>query len=341
MKIFKNFIILISFFCMSAGVYYGGAKFHVPWYGANDFGEYYKMTAEPFNNTAKAPWAYRVLTPTIAHFVEKSGLFYDSKITPYKNHYLSHEKIIYIASTLSALIFTNYIFFALAAFFSYKTFTTILGNENFRDQVIALGAPSLLFLSFSTVVHGYAGLTEGGSIFLVSILCYFLIRNMPFLFFVFSVLSVLQRELVPLILLTYILFSNQLTNRLKYAAISLGTFLLYFAIRAVFQIPGNEHQTQVSSFLSNFLTFSINKEFFLQAVLGNNIPIFVILAAIAVGYRNIKPFVPFFLTCMVLATLGVATGLGNNIGRILNMATPLLLVGIALAIRQKDTKEPC
>lgn len=338
MRIAKDLLILISFFCLSAGVYYGGAKFHVPWYGASDFDAYYKMTAEPFNNAANAPFAYRVLTPTIAHFVEKSGFFYDSKITPYKNHYLSYNEQNYRPSTLSALIFTNYIFFALAAFFLYKTFSAVLGSENIRDRVIALGAPSLLFLPLSTVVHGYAGLTEGGSIFFISILCYLVAKNKLLLFFAFSVLSVFQRELIPLILLIYILFSSQLSNRLNFTAVSLGAFLLYFAIKAYFQIPGNEHQTQAISLLSNILSFSIDKEFFLQAVLANNVPIFVALAAIVVGHRNLKPFIPFVLTCIVLATLGIATGIGNNLGRILNLATPLLLIGVALTIRQKETR---
>lgn len=339
MRIIKDLLILISFFCLSAGVFYGGAKFHVPWYGANDFDAYYKMTAEPFNNSATAPFAYRVLTPTIAHFVEKSEIFYDSKITPYKNHYLFHDGQTYRPSTLSALIFSNYIFFALAAFFLYKTFSALLGSENIRDRMIALGSPSLLFLSLSTVVHGYAGLTEGGSIFFVSILCYFMVKNRLFLFFVFSVLSVLQRELIPLVLLMYTLFSSQFPNRLNFAIVSLGAFLLYFAVKAYFQIPGNEHQTQAVSLLSNILSFSINKEFFLQAVLANNIPIFLALAAIAVGHRNLKPFIPFVLTFIMLATLGIATGIGNNVGRILNLTTPLLLIGVALAIPQKQTED--
>ena len=320
---------------MSAGVYYAGAKFHVPWYGANDFGDYYKMTAEPFNNTANAPFAYRVLTPSIAHFVEKSGFFYDSKITPYKNHYLYHEETTYRPSILSALIFTNYIFLSLAAFFSYKTFFAVLGSENIRDRVIALVAPSLLFLSLSTVVHGYAGLIEGGSIFLVSILCYFVVKNRLLLFFTFSVLSVFQRELISLVLLMYIIFSSQFLNRLRFAAVSLGAFLLYFAFKAYFQIPGNENQTQASSLLSNVLSFSIDKEFFLQAGLANNVPIFVALAALAIDHKNLKPFIPFVLTFVVLAALGIAAGIGNNVGRILNLATPILLIGIALAIRQK------
>jgi hypothetical protein len=335
MKLFKNFLILASFFCLSAGVYYGGAKFHVPWYGANDYSEYYKIAADPFDNTAMSPWAYRVITPITASYIEKSGLYYDSLKTPYKDNYLVYDKDYYRPSLLSALIFTNYIFLSLAAFFTYKSFSAIVGENNLTDKVIAVIAPSLIFLSFSTVVHGYAGLTEGGTLFFVSLLSFFFITNRLLLFIIFCILSILQRELIPLILLIFIFFSKQSHSKLGFLLVSILSFVFYFLTKSVFRIPGNEHQTDLFAVLSNIFTFRVTTDFIFQAILANNIPIFVALISIAFCFKCIKPFIPFIAIFLILILLGIATGIGNNIGRILNMGTPILIIAIA-QILQKD-----
>lgn len=163
MKLGKDFLILIALFALSAGVYYSGTKFHIPWYGASDFSQYYHMTLNPFNNDVGSPFAYRIFVPVIAHFIYESGLFYESSLTPYKDYYLSHKGIDYEPSVLSAIIFTNYILLAFAAFFTYKSTKVIFAQSNQTDHIMPVMLSSLIFFSFSTNVHGYAGLTEGGS----------------------------------------------------------------------------------------------------------------------------------------------------------------------------------
>jgi hypothetical protein len=337
MRLIKDILILISFFCLSAGTYYGGAKFHVPWYGSNDFSEYYKMTVAPFENSAEAPFAYRVLTPTIAHYIHKYEIFYDSKSTPFKDYYFIQGADTYMSSVLGAMIFTNYIFLAIGAFFTYKSILINLKGGGFMGQIVALGIPSLSFLTLSTVVHGYAGLTEGVTIFFISLLCYLAITNRLILFTGFCFLSVLQRELVPLILLLYVSTLPRLERKVAFVFSSSLAFSLYFLIKFYFQIPGNEHQTQISELVHNLLNFSLSKEFLFQGILANNITIFVLLLSVALDCNNTKPFFPYIFICIVLLILGVATGIGNNVGRILNMTTPILLLGIAEAINFVQT----
>ena len=203
MRLGKDFLILIALFVLSAGVYYSGTKFHIPWYGANDFSQYYQMTLNPFDNDVGSPFAYRMFVPVIAHFIYESGLFYESSLTPYKDYYLSHRGIDYEPSILSAIIFTNYIFLALAAFFTYKSTKVIFAQSNHTDHIMPVMLSSLIFLSFSTNVHGYAGLTEGGALFLVSLLCYLALKNYLILFSLICISSILGRELIPLVLKIY------------------------------------------------------------------------------------------------------------------------------------------
>ncbi len=325
----KDLLMIMAFFSMSAGVYYAGAKFHIPWFGGNDFEQYYQMTLYPFDNNALSPWAYRVMLPSIAHLIYKFGLFYEPNRTPYKDNYLSFDGIDYEPSVLSAIIFTNYIFLAFAAFFIYKSIKIMFDQASLRDGLTPVILPSLIFLSLSTTVHGYAGLTEGGTFFLVSFLIYLVLKNNLFLFSLMCFASILCRELIPLVLFVYILFSSVHERRLKFLIFAALAFIFYFIMKSYLQIPGNESQTDFPSLIANILTFSVTKEFFMQAILANNIPIFVVLLAISNGFKNLKPFLPFIAVIIILTFLGIAAGIGNNVGRILNIATPLLIIGLA------------
>ena len=329
MTLKKDCLILIAFFALSAGVYYAGAKFHVPWYGGSDFNQYYQMTLNPFENSAQSPWAYRLMVPALAHFIHESGVFYDSKLTPYKDHYLSYNGVDYEPSVLSAIIFTNYIFFALAAFFAYKSAKIIFVEYNVMDEIMPIMLPSLIFLSLSTTVHGYAGLTEGGSFFLISLLCYLALKNNLALFSLTCFASILSRELIPLVLLVYVFFGSAQKRRFNFIIVSLLAFILYFVLKSYFQIPGNEHQTELNSLIVNLLTFSVNKEFFMQAILANNIPIFVGILVVYCGVKDLKPFIPFAIITIILIFLGIVTGIGGNVGRIINLTTPILIIGLA------------
>jgi len=324
----ENFLVIAAFMALSAGVYYSGAKFHVPWFGSNDFNQYYMMVSDPFDNDALSPWAYRIFSTTVAHYVHQSGFFYDSAITPYKEYYVSHNSVDYDPSILSALIFTNYLFFTIAAFFLYKSIRLVFDDVELEDVTTSFLLPSLIFLSLSTVVHGYAGLTEGAGVFFVSILLYLYLKNYLILFFVVSVVSVTSRELVPLILILYLLVSSG-TQRSKYLITSGIAFASYFAMRFLFQIPGNEYQTNPSSLIENILNFELSKDFFMQAILANNITFFTVLLIISHGLKGIRCFLPYMLAISILTVLGIATGIGNNVGRILNLALPLLVIGLA------------
>jgi len=329
----RDVFALLAFFALSAGVFYAGAKFHVPWFGGNDFSQYYLMTVNPFENGAEAPWAYRMLVPTTAHFVHKYGIFYDFQMTPFKDRYLLAEGTQYDASILHAIIFTNYVFIALAAFSVYKATQVAFSRSERQEKWLPMLLPSLLFLSLSTSVHGYAGLTEGGALFMVAVLCYLAMANRLLLFSLVCSASTLGRELVPLVLLVYVLSVAKQSRRSSFAIVSFLSFVLYFLVRSLLGFEGNEHQTDVSSLVSNVLEFRISRDFVFQAILANNTPFFVLLAALALGVVILRPFLPYLLVTLTLFMIGIASDIGNNVGRILNLATPILILGVAEFIR--------
>jgi hypothetical protein len=301
------------------------------------------MSDTPLSGDIESPYAYRIITPTLTHFFEKSGVFYEPRQSPYKDNYLEHNGEVYRPSILSAMIFVNYIFFSLAAFFIYKSFALILDNERGGARIASFCVPSLLFLSLSTVVHGYGGLTEGVSIAMVSALCYFLLSDRFILFSITCILSIFQRELVSLIMILYLLSVLRDIKYLKFFLVATAAFSIYFLLRAILQIPGSENQTNLASMVEYLTDFSLTRDFIFQAIISNNIPFFIIISTILIGCRDFKPLLPYFLIAVVLFILGIATGIENNVGRILNLGTPILLICFAqilkhIILNEKNSK---
>ena len=114
MKTLKyNFLIILMYIVISSGVFYSSAKFHIPWYGANDFAVYHDMIKEPLSHNSESPYGYRIITPTIAHFIEKSGIYYKTSNSPFKDEFFEYKNKRYESNILDALIFTNFILILL------------------------------------------------------------------------------------------------------------------------------------------------------------------------------------------------------------------------------------
>ncbi|GEM_PF-3953287 len=70
------FLLLASY-----GVLYFSYKYYLPWFGGDDFAEYYKMYLAPLDSRqAQAPFVYRQLGALITSLIHKAGLYYPSRI---------------------------------------------------------------------------------------------------------------------------------------------------------------------------------------------------------------------------------------------------------------------
>jgi len=318
----KDLKILFFYFLLATGVLYSSVKFHVPWYGSNDFAVYYEMVENPFNNNAGAPYGYRIFTPTIAHFVEQSGIFYKPNNTSFNDFMTTYEGNTFDSKTLYALIFTNYVLIVFSMFFLNKTLHILRPNLT-RNQVNTF-LPIGLILSTSTLAHGLNGLTEGGSLFIISLCCYLIYRNQLSLFIVAIIFGMFQRELIPLIFFIFCFFQK----KTKYLIVSLLVFSLYFFIRYLFPLPGFEEQLELSAFIKNLSNFQLSKDFIFQVILSNNI---ILASLIWLSFGKIGKVInlntiSFMAIFSILLIISIGTGIGNNAGRILNMTTPFLLL---------------
>jgi hypothetical protein len=328
MKNIKNNLIIILFYTViSTGVFYSSAKFHVPWYGANDFAVYHDMIKKPFSNNANSPYGYRILTPIIAHYVEKSGIYYKTSNSPFKDNLFEYENKQYDSEILDALIFTNFILIIFSMFILYKTYEKYYNwGKNKEINLLFLLMPLGLMLSTSTIVHGLNGLTEGGSIFFISLCCFLIARGNIFIFTIAVFLGMFQRELVPLVVFIYCIF----INKYRFALISLLAFMAYFILRNLHPLTGFEEQLNLIAFFQNIKNFNLTKEFFLQVILSNNIVLSLIIVYFIedMEYRKFKYLLPFAMVFGMLLLISLGTGIGNNAGRILNMATPILMLAV-------------
>ena len=340
-QIKKNILIFLAYFFISLGIFYSGSKYHIPWYGSGDFANYSLMTTKPFDNDVQAAFAYRFITPTAAHYIYRYGLFYAPEKTPFKDNYSKQNEVFYDPSSLAALIFTNYLFLTLAAVFTYITITKKIKKNDLVADTIALGLPILIYLSFSTIAHGFNGLTEGGSLFFISLLAYLFHEKKLIIFGTFVLLSVWQREVIPIIIFVYILFAPVKIKKYAYLILSLTAFISYLIIRKKFwPLPGSEDQLIFTAFYKNFFLLGFSKEFFFQGILANNLIFFVFFSYIILGLKNIKFLFPYIMVVLIMIPICIGIGSSNGIARILNIASPLLVLCLGeLLIKNKNYKK--
>jgi len=142
-------------------------------------------------------------------------------------------------------------------------------------------------------------------------------------------LSIFARELIPIILLIYIVFTPVQKRRFKFLTVLAISLVTFIAMIEYSEIPSFYHGRDLNYIINLFLSFSLDKQFLKQAILSNNLPIFAVLLIISMGVKNLKPFIPYAVISVALFIISIASGIGNNTGRILNLGIPFLIIGIA------------
>lgn len=337
-NLIRQIILFCIFFCLGFGVFYTSMRFNVPWYGNNDFIEYSKMVERPFNNDAISPFAYRVITPTIAHFVHKSGIYFKSKSsTPFHDKFTEHNGKIYKASILQSMMFTNFIFIVLACTVIASIIRkTISDFNNGMVTLLQVFIPLLLMLSLSSIRDGLAAINEGGGLLFITLMIYFFRSKNLIFFSIVTFVSIFQREIASLIFLVYIICFWDMKKNKYYILACLVAFATYLIIKiSIYQIPGWEQQTNVFAMAHNFL--KLDKDFIKHLLFGNNIFYALVFFAFLLG-EKIKPmklFAPYFLTITFIILLSAAQGIGNSVDRTINLALPILLITLIDVLRMQ------
>jgi hypothetical protein len=311
----------------SYGLFYFSYKYETPWSGAYDYYHYYYMYLSPLNpHAATAPWIFRQISAVVTHLVLKSGIYYPNDIQFQDARYDQH--------VFFAALFTNWIFLVLAAWVAGLIAEHELRG---RNPFASLIAGLLCLLAFYVQTGVITGLTEGPSWLLLAVgfLAYLRRARMPLLLVL--ALSIFQRETIIIALGLIAVFDLLLSRkekrfRLQICVMSAVCFAAYFLARRLF-IPGLEQQTHLGGIVYTLAHFHLTNAIIFQGVISQNtLAIFLAVALVARRHAGLRqPWVPVLLaTTAVIYILGLAAGLGNNVGRLVSVLTPVF-AGLAAA----------
>jgi len=320
-------LVVAIYFLLTIGQASYAIKFNVPWFGTNDFSSYYLMAQDPFDNSSvETPWhAGRVLTPFLAWILFKSNLYLRTDDSPFISSYSKIENVIYDERILFSLITVNYIALFLSSIVLIYVLKSTLAN-NFVNKILIYSLPLLLFLTPATNFSILTGITEGVSLLVVSLLLLQIKNKNYTIFLFFIILSVFQRELIPL-LIFFVVFNLRRDG--------LGAKWYLPPLLAFFISIFNIFQRDASASRSS-LRLDINYVF--EDFTFYNLTTFIIYLNLLVIYLilififrkdkiELKQFIPvllFFVSLMVLYFVH-PVGL-QNLMRMLSLANPLIIL---------------
>jgi hypothetical protein len=311
----------------SYGLLYYVYKFGTPHFGGNDYFKYYGMYLSPLDlSAAPAPWIYRQFGAVIVHLLNATGLHYDTGIS---FDVQGLQKDIWFAALVS-----NYL--ALVATAVVVTFLcdTIVDNRE-GGGIFSLLAGLLCLLSHLTLPFVLSGLAEGWAWFFSALAALLYARGRIWATAVVLGLSITQRETVPV--LFAVLSATALLGRWNrrdaiVLCAAIAASLAYIIVRKyIAPVPGYEGQLEVSSWIEHLASLRLTGDIIMQGILSQNILALVVLTSAALLWKGrTLPPLPGFLgipnilvATAALFALGLAVGIGNNIGRILGILVPL------------------
>lgn len=342
-KLNDNWIYKLGFrtsviFLLTYGFLYSGYKLWTPEItGGSDFYEYYKTFLNPINNTATSPFVYRQFTAWTVFFIDKLNLSYDTLIS-FDNPIIDQSTFLsIIISNYLALVFTSLIISYAIDFIIYK-----------KSILLPLSAGLMVFFSFNTIPHNISGIFEAWSWFFYALIFFLYIKKSNWVY-VFIVISISQREVIPIVfgILSFLDYAfefkknyklNSLINYyLKVFAVSFLAFSLYILIRTeFFPVQGSENQLQIKFLIEALINFRLSFSWFVPVLISQNILTVYLISVLAnkFNYNSLRQAVTIFSIYLLLIIIGISTGIGSNLGRILSQLNPILIILIFKNLNQ-------
>jgi hypothetical protein len=303
----------------SYGMLYFAYKYYQPWFGGNDFADYYPAYLNPFHNEAVDPFRFRRLSALVTFLIHEAGIYYPAEIAFNDPAY---SQRIYFAALLS-----NYI-----ALWSAAMVCSYIATEEGASPLLS---GLLVFAGFGAQAFVLTGLTEGWSWLLVALGFFFYTRRHYRCLWLVLVASIFQRETILVVFGTFACVDLWLRRREKVdrmmtmtIVVALAGFGGYLVLRWVDSVP-SIHTTQLyPSYLWEVLRgFAPSPAFGIQAFLTQNLLVLYGVLAILLRFAGERsPGYGWHLAAAVAAlTLGgVAAGIGHNTGRIMTVLTPIV-----------------
>jgi hypothetical protein len=215
----------------------------------------------------------------------------------------------------------------------------------FNNSILVILVSLISFSAFSGIFHGLSEAPDGASV-AVAMGCYIAYKNKAvFTFGLLAFASVFQREIIPpmfgaviLVNIAHKFYLRAPVERSEIWMFFLSIFcsVTYLYIRMIL-FPGlsGAHDNQISIYesLHHLTSINLNMEFIRQVIFTQNILIltfflyfFFVPRFDRLNDNMISADIREVLSAIFcLVVLGLAAGIGNNIGRILMYATPFYM----------------
>lgn len=309
--------------------------------GADNFYQYSGMYLSPFDMEATyAPFIFRQFCAVLVHLVYKAGLFVDLDI-----RFVADEEI---RRVFFAAIVVNWagLFLACAI-----VIDAVNRQTGFGRPVIGLLAGFLLLASFGTPAYVVSGLMDAWTWTFVAALFAAMSARREVWFHALVVLSVTQREVIPLIFAVWSGVELIRLRRDRVAAwraarrllVCLGVFGAYLAVRFLIfpEISGNSHQLSAAGWLKSLTGSAPDAGFLFKLMVQQNILILLAVVVAIVLWRDGRSGLPPLVrsgavnltaVLVVLFWIGLGAGIWLNTARLLLFMTPVIAVYAALLI---------
>ena len=335
---------LLFFLLIAYGFFYFSYKWLIPTVVNSDFTQYYGMILHPLDfHAAPSPWVYRQWNALVAHEIWKVHIYYPDLIRFADPGYDQH--------VFFAALFTN---FLAVVFTAWLTTLIVEGWLGRSSHIVPLFGGMLCFFSFLLQETTLTGQADGLTWTLVA-LCYLLYQRRKLGWFSLVVmLSIFQREILPLIFCTLAVVTallqpaasgrepadfSERSYQCRIAAVSAFGFAVYLLVRHVIHAPGNENQMDPSSQLKSILRFRLDSAYFKQVILGQNLLLLLCGIWILVYIRlreSTRRMLPLLATCVLLIIISIMTQIGSNATRMLALLTPIVAAEITFALARLD-----
>ena len=303
-------------------------KFYQPRFGGADYQHYVKMYLDPLSQEVQNPFRTRKISAFITYLVARTGVYYPADIA-------------YAPPLVSQRIFFSAL---LSNYLALVATATVCSYITRQRGLVAIMGGTLVLLGFGTLNSVLTGLTEGWAWLLVALGFYFYSRGKFAALWAVVLISALQRETIPILFGVFALvdwWQMRRTDppaakaRMVTCAICALSFGFYLALRAFDAGTGPaSQQLTLPMMVHSIARFRLNNEWIFRVIVSQNL--FFLGAFLLICLRKAKqpamPYLAHISACIVVFTAcGLLAGINDNVGRILQVLTPVVSPLMAVA----------
>lgn len=323
-----NIHVLLVYILLTFPIFYFVYKFGVLLGGYDDAKSYLKLFENLGSNEVPTPFNMRLLSASCVHFLEKTGLFYNTECS-IDMHTFVNKRIFFNN------IFFNFICISLTSFSLFLIFIKL----NF-SKLLSFLAGIIYLLGFGTIFYLMMPGVDALSVLIFTWVVYFYIQKSYWIIPLFLLL-IFQREYYFLVFMVIAIMDFFKYQKHKYYLhvflLAVGSFLVYYVLRkTIFYTDHWNFQTSPDYLINSLIKFDFPfMTLIRQSAMTMNIYFIYILLLIYKRYNGLSINKHYFYTSVLIllqiTALSFAT-FGNNNGRYFCLNTPLILYYILYEI---------